>query len=479
MGDFRLQPLSPRHVALLRAVLQVAGRRAEPVLVGGAVRDACLRRPGLPDLDVTVPGRALAIARGVADRLDGAFVALDTERGAGRVIVEGLQLDVTDYRARTLEEDLFGRDFTINALAVPMRRLLRSGHAAIIDPTGGLADLRARRLRMPAPGVLDQDPIRALRGVRLESTLGFRLTPATARAVATAAPGLVRVAAERVRDEVAALLALPDTARAFRRADRLGLLAVVFPEVEPMRTTRQSPPHRFGVLEHSLKAVAGADLVVARPQALTPFGEELAVHLAEPLAGGFERGHTLKLAALLHDVAKPQTRRLVGGRVRFFEHDVRGEASVRAIGERLRFPGAVSAVVARLVRQHLRPMHLGGAGQVTARARYRFYRDLGPETRDLLLLALVDAAAVGGQSPLVIWPRAALIRDLLNGWQRERQTAAAPPLLRGEDVMARFGLAPSAAVGWLLGRAREAQDLGLVRTREEALAYLDSHAGGP
>ncbi len=478
MGEFRAQRLNPLHVTLLQAVLRAAGQRVEPVLVGGAVRDGCLGRPGPTDLDVAVPAHALAIARAVADRLRGAFLPLDAERGAGRVVVDGQRLDVTDYRAGTLEQDLAGRDFTVNALAVPIRALLRSGRAPVIDPTGGLEDLRSRRLRVPTPGVLDEDPVRTLRAVRLEGALGFRLVPSTVRAIVAAGPGLARVAAERVRDEVAGFLALADTAAALRRADRLRLLAIVLPEVEPMRSTRQSLPHRFAVLEHSLRAVAGADLIIARPHALTPFGEELAGHLSGSLAGGFERAHTLKLAALLHDVAKPQTRRLVGGQVRFFEHDVRGEASVRAIGERLRLPGAVTSVLARLVRHHLRPMHLGGAGEVTARARYRFYRDLGPETRDLLLLALVDAAAVRGQSPLAIWPRAELIRDLLRGWQRERQTAAAPPLLRGEDIMTRFGLAPGPAVGWLLSRAREAQDLGLVSTREEALAYLDSHAGG-
>ncbi len=478
MGEFRTR-LSPLHVTLLQAVLRVAGRRVEPMLVGGAVRDGCLGRPGPTDLDVAVPAHALTIARAVADRVRGAFVALDAERGAGRVLVDGQRLDVSDYRAPTLEQDLAGRDFTVNALAVPIRALLRSGRAPVIDPSGGLGDLRARRLRLPAPGVLDEDPVRTLRGVRLEGALGFRLMPSTARAIGAAGPGLARVAAERVRDELAGFLALAHTAAALRRADQLRLLAVVLPEVEPMRTTRQALPHRFAVLEHSLRAVAGADLVVAKPHALAPFGEELAGHLSGPLAGGFERAHVLKLAALLHDVAKPQTRRLVDGQVRFFEHDVRGEASVRAIGDRLRLPGAVTAVLARLVRHHLRPMHLGGAEEVTGRARYRFYRDLGPETRDLLLLALVDAAAVRGQSPLAIWPRAALIRDLLGGWQRERQTAAAPPLLRGEDIMTRFGLAPGPAVGWLLGRAREAQDLGLVSTRGEALAYLDSQAGDP
>jgi hypothetical protein len=116
---------------------------------------------------------------------------------------------------------------------------------------------------------------------------------------------------------------------------------------------------------------------------------------------------------------------------------------------------------------------------VTRRARYRFYRDLGADTRDLLLLALVDAAAVTGASPLVVWRRAGLIRDLLGGWLEADSAAAAPPLLRGQDVMTRYGLSPGPVIGHLLARAREAQDLGLVRTREEALAYLDSSDGDP
>ena len=92
-------------------------------------------------------------------------------------------------------------------------------------------------------------------------------------------------------------------------------------------------------------------------------------------------------------------------------------------------------------------MHLGQAGQVTRRARYRFYRDLGPDTRDLLLLSLVDAAAVTGAAPLAVWRRAALIRDLMTGWAEAESVAAAPPLLRGQDVMTRFALAPGPAVG--------------------------------
>src|SRR5439155_26861822 len=146
-----------------------------------------------------------------------------------------------------------------------------------------------------------------------------------------------------------------------------------------MRATPQPAPHRFPVLEHSLRAVAGADLLVEQLRALRPFGEELAAHLAEELGGGVTRAQIVKLAALLHDVSKPETRRVIGGRVRFFDHDVVGAARARAIGERLRLPARAIDVLERLVRHHLRPMHLAAAGPVTHRARYRFYRDLAED----------------------------------------------------------------------------------------------------
>lgn len=475
--ELRLDDLPPAAAALLRAVRAAVGPVPDLVLVGGAVRDALLGRSEA-DLDLAVPRGALSLADRIARRLNAAAVVLDADRGAARVAAPGVQLDLNDFRAPTLAGDLAERDYTVNALAVPLEALL-TGRAPIVDPSGGVADLRARRLRPPGPRVLADDPLRALRAVRLEATRGLRLTPGAARLVRAAAPGLATVSAERVRDELVGLLGLPATGRALRRAEALGLLAVILPEIGPMRGAAQPAPHRFNVLEHSFRAVEGADRVLARLEALTPFGEELAAHMAERLGGGLDRAAVLKLAALLHDVAKPETRRLVAGRVRFFEHDLIGGARAHRIGERWRLPERATVLLERLVRHHLRLMHLAQAGEVTRRARYRFYRDLGPDTRDLLLLSLVDAAAVTGASPLGVWRRAGLVRDLLGGWREAESVAAAPPLLRGQDVMARFDLAPGPAVGHLLARAREAQDLGLVRTREEALAYLDSSERAP
>ena len=426
-----------------------------------------------------MPRGALDLARRVADRVGGAFLALDEARGVGRVITGGGRLDISDWRAATLAEDLAARDFTINALAAPVRALVRDGAAPIVDTTGGLADLAAKRLRLAGPRVLADDPLRMLRGARLEAALGFRLTASAARAIRAAAPALASVSPERQRDELLVLLALPRAGRALRRLDALGLLTALFPEIEAMRGTSQPRPHRFDVLEHSLRAVEGADRLLGDLSRLGDVADDLRAHLEESVGGGVDRARLLRLGALLHDVAKPETRRVVRGRVRFFEHDVLGAARARLIGERLRLPGRAVATVERLVRHHLRPMHLAQAGEITGRARYRFFRDLAEDSRDLLLLVIADSAAVTGITPLVAWRRSWVVRDLMAGWQEEQEANAAPPLLRGEDVMQRFGLAPGPAVGALLTRAREAQALGLVRTREEALRYLDSSEDDP
>jgi hypothetical protein len=145
------------------------------------------------------------------------------------------------------------------------------------------------------------------------------------------------------------------------------------------------------------------------------------------------------------------------------------------VAARLRLSGRTTAILARLVRHHLRCLHLGQAGVITRRARYRFFRDLGEDARDLLLLSLADAAGLNGASPLALWteqPGPEVVRELMRGLPEAEAAAQATPLLRGEDVMAAFGLAPGPEVGRLLAAAREAQAVGLVADRAAALGYL-------
>lgn len=464
--------LGPAAREALGAV--VALRRGAPAwLVGGALRE--LLAGGAPeDVDLAVPHGALDLGRALAARVGGTFVLLDEARGAARVVGR-VQVDVMDLRGPTLEDDLRGRDFTVNALAAPLEALVREGRAAVADPTGGVADLRARAVRLAGPGALVDDPVRILRGVRLALRPGWTMSPGVEAAARAAAPGLSAVAGERVRDELVALLDDREAGRGLRLLDGLGAMAILLPESLPMRTTSQPLPHRFDVWEHSLRTVEAADALVARAAGLEPGGGEIAAHLAERLGAGMTRAGGLKLAALLHDVAKPETRAEIDGRVRFLGHEVRGAARAAAVASRLRLSRRASAAIERLVRHHLRPMHLAQAGTLTRRARHRFFRDLGDEARDLLLLATADAAGLGGDSPFAIWagPGGSVVRALMEGVEAERAAEAAPPLLGGEDVMQAFGLAPGPEVGRLLALAREAQALGLVSTRAEALARVE------
>jgi poly(A) polymerase len=464
---------------LLRALGEVRGPGRSAWIVGGAVRDA-LSGSMVRDLDLAVPSGAIALARELAGRLGAAFVVLDEARGAARMVGasgyawRGPQVDFADFRAPDLTGDLRGRDFTVNALAVPAAELIRSGEAAVEDPTGGLGDLRGRLIRLCGPDSLADDPVRVLRAARLAVGPGWTLEVGVEEAARHAAPGLTRVSAERVRDELLGIFGEAASAGGLRLLDGWGALDIVLPERASMKATTQSEPHHFDVWEHSLRAVEGADLIGRRARELEPWGDAFATHLDEFLGQGVTRGAALKLAALLHDIAKPETRTVEDGRTRFLGHDIRGAELVVEIAARWRLSGRLAAALERLVRQHLRPMHLAIAGAVTRRARYRFFRDLGDEALDLLLLSLADAGALRGDSPVSIWQGSGgrILRELMAGHTEEARAIAAPPLLDGREAMEALGVGPGPELGRLLRLLREAQALGAVGTREAAVAYL-------
>lgn len=199
-----LEPLRP----LLEAAAELAGG---PVwLVGGTVRDLLLGRP-LHDVDLVLPRDSATVARRLADRLEGTFVPLGEPHGMARVVLAApasLHFDLTDFRGANLDADLGGRDVTVDALAVELGALLR-GPTEIRDPTGGLGDLVARRLRACRSTAFTDDPLRVLRLLRLAHQLDFGIEPDTERMARSAAPALASVSAERVRDELTHVLKLP------------------------------------------------------------------------------------------------------------------------------------------------------------------------------------------------------------------------------------------------------------------------------
>lgn len=477
-----------RRLEQVRAALP-AGLPA--YLVGGAVRDALLGCP-THDLDFVLPRQGLEMARRVANTLGGAYYPLDEARDTGRVVLvaadgEREMLDFSVLRGPDLESDLRARDFTLNAIAIALEAPL-----TLIDPLGGAADLRNRQLRACAPTAFLDDPLRILRGVRLSAALHCRLLPETSQAMRQAVIGLARVSPERLRDELFKLLDSPQPAASLRVLDLFGALQAVLPELAALKGVVQSSPHVWDVWEHTLSVVQKLDglLNVLAPQPdpdssanltmglivlqLGRFREQLAAHLGARLNPARSLRSLLFLAALYHDIGKPQTRRVEAGRVRFFEHDDAGAALAQARGRALRLSGEENDRFRQIVAYHLRPLHLVQTGRPpTRRAIYRFFRAAGPSGVDVCLLSLADALGTYETSlPQELWNRhLEVVRALLEAWWEHPSERVDPqPLVSGRDLMADLALPPGPEIGWLLEAIREAQAAGQVGTRAEALA---------
>ena len=285
--------------------------------------------------------------------------------------------------------------------------LLRDGAREVMDATGGVDDLGDRVVRLCGPTAIVDDPVRALRGVRLAMRQGWRLEPGTEAAIRAGAPLLAHVAAERVRDELVGILGEPRAAAGLRMLDRLGALTVLLPESAAMRATSQPLPHRFDVWEHSIRTVEGVDLLLSDLDALAPWGAALRAHLGEPLGGGVTRRERSGWPRCSTTWPSPRRAPRWAGGSASSATTRRARAGPAQSPSASGSPGGRARCSSGSWPSTCRPMHLAQAGQITRRARFRFFRDLGEDARDLLLLALADAAALNGGSPLAVWARSA------------------------------------------------------------------------
>jgi poly(A) polymerase len=484
---FDLDSFDASSDALLARILQLVRDMDTPAyLVGGAVRDRLLDsdRPAY-DLDFAVAGDGLAIARRLADALGAAYYALDAGRGVGRVVLGAAPsgqpgrlsvVDVARFQGPDLAADLAGRDFTINAMALDVAH----DPPRLIDPHGGQADLRARRLRAVSPMAMEEDPVRGLRAVRLAAQLGFEIEPATRAFVRAAAPGLAGTSAERLQEELVKILCTSGLVDSLRELDDLELLTQVLPEVSALHGLAQSAPHRWDAYEHTLQAAAALEDLLpldgGAPHPDVPFPQAVANHLGRAVARGQSRRTMLTLAALLHDVGKPATASLgPDGRAHFLGHDRVGAELAAAALRRLRFAGDAVRLVESLVRHHLLPLQLAWGGSASRRAVHRYFRATGGAGVEVALLALADQRATTGpeagddQYPVLL----AVVGDLLEAYFQRQPTVVAPrPLLNGRDLKRQFGLPQGPPIGRLLDGLREAQAVGEVANRAQAEAWV-------
>ncbi|HET6165769.1 MAG TPA: CCA tRNA nucleotidyltransferase [Marmoricola sp.] len=440
-----------------------AGERI--ALVGGPVRDAMLGRLH-NDLDFTTSARPEVSERLVKGWADAVW---DIGRDFGTIGCRRgeYQIEITTYRSErydptsrkpevefgdTLAGDLGRRDFTVNAMAIDLP------DRVFEDPYGGIVDLAHRVLRTPGrpEDSFDDDPLRMLRAARFAAQLGFTVAPEVHQAMTDMAARISIVSAERVRDELVKLICSPRPRTGLMILVETGLAEHVLPELPALALERDEHHRHKDVYEHTLTVL------------------EQTIDLEDRLPGG---GPDLRarLAALMHDVGKPRTRKFQSdGTVTFHHHDVVGAKITRSRMQALRFSGDEVSAVAKLVELHLR-FHGYGEGQWTDSAVRRYVRDAGELLPWLHVLTRADCTTRNQRKADRLRRNYDELEARIARLSEEEELASIRPDLDGNQIMEILGIPAGPRVGaayrHLLELRLDHGPLGYDRAREELLEW--------
>ena len=484
----------PFITSIIAAVQQALDPDQEVYLVGGAVRDLHLGRD-LHDLDFAMGENPVPLTRKIARALNAGFFVLDDARHTTRVVYHrpdgsDFSLDFVQFTGVDLEDDLRHRDFTLNAIALNIRQ-----PDTLIDPLGGQADMEAGLLRACSDQALLDDPVRALRAVRLAIQFDLDYDPGTETLIRAAAVHLPEATIERQRDELFRILEGSDPAQGLRECQRLGLLVDLVPPLELQEVIPASPPHYFPLLEHTFQVVETCQFLMdglalgwdknegvpwslsAAVEALQPFQSQLQDYFAGQVTPGRSIRCLALLGALLHDIAKPETlSKGEDGRLHYYGHDHVGSEMTWEIARGLQLSNAEAKWLSTLVRYHMRllPMERAEHGP-DRRMLYRFFRDVDDVGVAIAILYLADGfATYGPELTQEKWESSVnTARAVLQAWWQDHEVVVAPTLLLdGNDIQKKFHLEPSALIGTLIASLREAQASGEVQDVEAARAFI-------
>jgi poly(A) polymerase len=478
--------IKPNLSQLLSKVASILTQNnCQAYIVGGFIRDWLLDRE-TNDIDITVSVDAQDIAKKVARIIDGKYVLLDEANRVARVVVTGwkqpLYLDFATF-SNSIEEDLERRDFTVNAMAVELNDFV-SGSLHLIDPFHGKSNLKKKLIKAVSPDVFKRDAARLLRAVRLAAELDFKIEKETEQLIKHHGQLVKSVPGERLREEFLRILSLHYSSDLLRYLDQLNLLAQIIPELEELRNVAQPKEHYWNVLNHSLEAVATTEFLFREKDwkygasdllTVTPWSDEIEKYFTEEISSGSSRRTMLKLGGLLHDIAKPQAKTIdPNGRMRFIGHPKQGAAMAVTILNRLRFSKSEIKLVEKLVYYHLRPVQMANVGLPTSRAIYRYFRDTEGDGIDVLFLALADyLAARGPNLNAEEWEQHNRLINYMIAEHQKQQTELLPiKLIDGHELIDIFGLTSGPLIGKLLRLVHEAQAVGEVSIREEAIALV-------
>jgi len=487
--DLTTEPRTPLSAAQVRALREQAVAQLAPVvpllkdlgarftakghelaLVGGPVRDAFIGR-GSPDLDFTTSARPDETAAILADWGDHSW-DIGKEFGTIGARLGPVTVEVTTYRADAydgltrkpvvafgdnLEDDLLRRDFTVNAMA------LRLPDLTFVDPHGGLDDLGANLLDTPTDPEISfgDDPLRMMRAARFIAQLGLRPAPRVLEAMTDRAGTIEIVSAERIRDELVKLMLAPRPRAGLEVLVETGIAAYVLPELPALKLEVDEHHRHKDVYEHSLIVLEQAIALEGPPDA------------PEDQVPGPDL--ILRMAALLHDIGKPATRRFEpGGGVSFHHHEIVGAKLTRARMRALRFDKDTIKAVSRLVELHLR-FHGYGTGQWTDSAVRRYVTDAGPLLPRLHRLTRADCTTRNVRKAQRLARTYDELERRIEALLQQEELAAVRPELDGNEIAEVLGIRPGPVLGraykYLLSVRLDEGPIGKEAARERLLAW--------
>jgi poly(A) polymerase len=463
------------HLTPVAGLLTDLGRRFleadhELALVGGPVRDALMSRAAghtASDLDFTTDARPETVQR-LLDGYAEAVWDVGIRFGTIGARIAGREVEITTYRAEvyepdsrkpevefgsTLAGDLGRRDFTINAMA------LRLPDLELVDLFEGQADLAAGLLRTPGLAVdsFSDDPLRMMRAARFSAQFGFTVTDDVLEAMHSQSVRLAIVSAERIREELMKIVMSDDPRRGLTLLVDTGLAQYVLPELPLLRLEEDEHHHHKDVYEHTLTVLE---------QAMT-------LETAHAPASGPDP--VLRLAALLHDIGKPRTRRFESdGRVSFHHHEVVGARMTRKRMQALRFSNEVIDDVSNLVELHLR-FHGYGTGEWTDSAVRRYVRDAGPLLSRLHKLTRADCTTRNRRRAATLQRAYDSLEARIDGLAAQEELASIRPELDGRQIMEFLAIPPGPVVGeayqFLLDLRLDRGPLGEDMARQALMAW--------
>jgi len=369
----------------------------------------------------------------------------------------------------------------------------------VFDPLGGIADLHAKKLRACSPAAFENDPVRILRAIRFAAEFDLQIMPDTRALMRAQRAALQTVSPERIRDEALTILQGPRVATSLRALDMLGVLEFVFPELMTLKGLAQSAPHVLDAWDHTLDTVRQLDALLSVlglqhnqdtsgslilglvSMRIGRYREQIQELLASELVPDRSLRSLIFLAALYHDIGKPdsQQQEEKGGRIRFLEHEWIGAQIAVDRGRSMNLSNVEIDWLETIVRHHMRPTWLAHESKgPKRRAIYRFFRATKDAGVAVCLVSLADLLATYGPTlPQERWERQLdVVRALLDGWWEYHQQQVNPPvLLSGNDLIDHFQMKPGAQIGEVLEMVREAQAVGQIGSREEALQFVKQY----